>query len=66
LEFCDPITFVAMGNAFDRILEHIREQSIDLLVLGIRKTSHLGMEMRTSAASGSLWVRNAPVLTIRR
>jgi len=40
-EFCDPRTFVAVGKAHDKILEHIREQSIDLLVLGIRKTSHL-------------------------
>ena len=66
LEFCDPITFVAMGNAFDRILEHIREQSIDLLVLGIRKTSHLGMEMRTSAAFRIIVGAECPVLTIRR
>ena len=66
LEFCDPITFVEMGNAFDRILEHIREQSIDLLVLGIRKTSHLGMEMRTSAAFQIIVGAECPVLTIRR
>ena len=66
LEFCDPITFVAMGNAFDRILEHIREQSIDLLVLGIRKTSQLGMEMRTSAAFRIIVGAECPVLTIRR
>jgi nucleotide-binding universal stress UspA family protein len=66
LEFCDPITFVAMGNALDRILEHIREQSIDLLVLGIRKTSHLGMEMRTSAAFRIIVGAECPVLTIRR
>lgn len=66
LEFCDPITFVAMGNACDRILEHIREQSIDLLVLGIRKTSHIGMEMRTSAAFRIIVGAECPVLTIRR
>jgi nucleotide-binding universal stress UspA family protein len=66
LEFCNPITFVAMGNAFDRILEHIREQSIDLLVLGIRKTSHLDMEMRTSAAFRIIVGAECPVLTIRK
>jgi len=66
LEFCDPITFIAMGNALDRILEHIREQSIDLLLLGIRKTSHLGMEMRTSAAFRIIVGAECPVLTIRR
>ena len=66
LEFCDPKTFVAVGNEHDRILEHIRDRSIDLLVLGIRTTSHLGMEMRTSAAFRIIVGAECPVLTIRR
>jgi nucleotide-binding universal stress UspA family protein len=66
LELCHPGTFVAVGNAHDRILEHIRDRSIDLLVLGIRKTSHLGMEMRTSAAFRIIVGAECPVLTIRR
>ncbi len=66
LDFCNPKTFVAMGNAHDRILEHIREQSINLLVLGIRKTSHLSMEMRTSSAFSIIVGAECPVLTIRR
>jgi len=65
-EFCDPRAFVEVGNAPDRILEHIRNRSIDLLVLGIRKTSHLGMEMRTSAAFRIIVGAECPVLTIRR
>jgi hypothetical protein len=36
------------------------------LVLGIRKTSHLGMEMRTSAAFQIIVGAECPVLTIRR
>ena len=64
-EFCDPRTFVAVGKAHDQILEHIREQSIDLLVLGIRKTSHLSMEMRTSGAFRIIVDAVCPVLTIR-
>jgi nucleotide-binding universal stress UspA family protein len=64
-EFCDPRTFVAVGKAHDKILEHIREQSIDLLVLGIRKTSHLSMEMRTSGAFRIIVDASCPVLTIR-
>jgi nucleotide-binding universal stress UspA family protein len=60
------IIFVAMGNAHDRILEHIREQAVDLLVLGIRKTSYLSMEMRTSAAFHIIVGAECPVLTIRR
>ena len=65
-EFCDPRTFVAVGKAHDRILEHIRVRSIDLLVLGIRKTSHLSMEMRTSGAFRIIVDAECPVLTIRR
>lgn len=65
-EFCDPRTFVAVGKAHDQILEHIRERSIDLLVLGIRKTSHLSMEIRTSGAFRIIVDAECPVLTIRR
>jgi nucleotide-binding universal stress UspA family protein len=65
-EFCDPRTFVAVGKAHDQILEHIRERSIDLLVLGIQKTSHLSMEMRTSGAFRIIVDAECPVLTIRR
>ena len=65
-EFCDPRTFVAVGRAHDQILEHIRERSIDLLVLGIHKTSHLSMEMRTSGAFRIVVEAECPVLTIRR
>ena len=64
-EFCDPRTYVAVGRAHDQILEHIRERSIDLLVLGIRKTSHLSMEMRTSGAFRIIADAACPVLTIR-
>ena len=64
-EFCDPRTFVAVGKAHDKILEHIKEQSIDLLVLGIRKTSHISMEMRTSSAFWIIVDAACPVLTIR-
>jgi nucleotide-binding universal stress UspA family protein len=64
-EFCDPRTYVAVGRAHDKILEHIREHSIDLLILGIRKTSHLSMEMRTSGAFRIIVDAVCPVLTIR-
>jgi nucleotide-binding universal stress UspA family protein len=65
-EFCDPRTYVAVGGALDQILKHIRERSIDLLVLGIRKSSHLGMEMRTSRAFQIIVEAECPVLTIRQ
>ncbi len=62
--FCHPRTFVDVGKAHHRILEHIRERSIDLLVLGIRKTSHLGLEMRTSGAFRLIVDAACPVLTV--
>jgi nucleotide-binding universal stress UspA family protein len=64
-EFCDPRTYVAVGGAHDKIIEHIRERSIELLVLGIRKTSHISMEMRTSGAFRIIVDAPCPVLTIR-
>jgi nucleotide-binding universal stress UspA family protein len=63
-EFCDPRTFVAVGDAHEQILQHIKERSTDLLVLGIRKTSHLGMETRTSGAFRLIVDSQCPVLTV--
>jgi nucleotide-binding universal stress UspA family protein len=64
--FCDPKTFVAIGGAHDRIIEHVRNNSIDLLVLSIRNASHLRMEMRTSGVFRIIVDAKCPVLTIRR
>jgi nucleotide-binding universal stress UspA family protein len=64
-EFCDPRTYVVVGGAHDQILEHIRERAIDLLVLGIRRTSHISMEMRTSGAFRIIVDAACPVLTMR-
>jgi nucleotide-binding universal stress UspA family protein len=63
-EFCSPRTFVKTGNAHEEILAHIREHNIDLLVLGVRKSSHLGLEMRTSNAFRLIADAPCPVLTI--
>lgn len=65
-DFCNPLTYVSVGSAHDRILDHIRKRKIDLLVLGLRKTSHLSMEMRTSGAFRIIADAECPVLTIRR
>lgn len=64
--FCDPRTFVKVGAAHEQIIEHIRERSIDLLVLGVRRSSHLSFEMRTSQAFQIIVDAECPVLTIRR
>lgn len=63
-DFCSPHTFVEEGNAHDRIIGHIREHKIDLLVLGLRKSSHLGLEARTSGAFRLIADAECPVLTV--
>jgi nucleotide-binding universal stress UspA family protein len=64
-EFCNPRTFVDSGNAHQRIVEHIREFNIDLLVIGVRNSSHLDLEMRISDAFHLVVESSCPVLTIR-
>ncbi len=63
-EFCNPRTYVENGSAHDRIFEHIRERGVDLLVLGIRKSTHTDIEMRTSGAFRLIAESPCPVLTI--
>jgi len=64
-EFCNPRSFVDTGRAHHRIKEHIKEFSIDLLVIGVRKSSHLDLEIRTSNAFRLVVESPCPVLTIR-
>jgi nucleotide-binding universal stress UspA family protein len=64
-DFCDRRSFVEVGKAHEQILEHIREHSIDLLVLGIRKSSHLSIETRMSQAFQIIADAECPVLTIQ-
>lgn len=64
IEFSNPKAFVEVGDAHHQILRHIKDHAIDLLVLGIRKTSHLGIETRTSAAFQLIIDATCPVLTI--
>lgn len=63
-EFCNPHTFVESGTAYERILGHIREQSVDLLVLGVRKSAYLSLEMRMSGAFRLIADAPCPVLTV--
>jgi nucleotide-binding universal stress UspA family protein len=63
-EFCHPRTFVEVGDAHRQILQHIQERSVDLLVLGIRKSPHLSIETRTSGVFGLIAQAPCPVLTV--
>lgn len=59
-----PQTFIGAGNAHEQILKHLRERSVDLLILGIRKSSHLGFMTRTSGAFQLIVDADCPVLTV--
>lgn len=64
IKFCDSKTFVAVGSAHDRIIEHIRGRSVDLLVLGVQKSSYLSMDMKASGVFRIIVDAACPVLTI--
>lgn len=61
---CTPRSFIEVGNAHAQILEHIKEFSVDLLVLGIRKSNHIWMESTTSGVFGIIAQAPCPVLTV--
>lgn len=58
-----PHGLIETGTAHTRILEHIRERSIDLLVLSLRRSSHLWLESRLSGAFHIVTAATCPVLT---
>lgn len=64
-EFSNPRSFVDAGDAHRCIQEHIRQHKVDLLVIGVRKSSFLDIEMRTSRAFELVIDSPCPVLTIR-
>lgn len=64
-EFSNPRTFVDVGDAHRRIQEHILQHQVDLLVIGVRKSSFLDLEMRTSNAFALVIESPCPVLTLR-
>jgi len=63
-DFLRPQTFIGAGNAQEQILKHLRERSVDLLILGIHKSSHLGLMTRTSGAFQLIVDAECPVLTV--
>jgi nucleotide-binding universal stress UspA family protein len=60
----NPRSFVDVGSAHVRILEHIKEFQVDLLVLSIRKSSHLWLQSRLSGAFHIIANAPCPVMTI--
>ncbi len=62
---CTPQNFVAVGDPQEQIIAHIKDRSIDLLVMGIRKVTHISLEVRMSRTFQLIVEAGCPVLTIR-
>ena len=62
-ELCRPQYFVEFGDARERIIDHARERSVDLIVLGAHQHSHLAMHLRTGPAFQVIAKAPCPVLT---
>ena len=61
---CNPRGRVEVGSAHERIPEYLRKFQIDLLVLSLRKSSHLWLQSRLSGAFNIIANAPCPVLTI--
>ena len=60
----EPRGIVEAGSAHQHIMKYIREFGVDLLVLSIRKSSHLWLQSRISGAFHIIANAPCPVLTI--
>jgi nucleotide-binding universal stress UspA family protein len=60
----EPKEWIEPGNAHTRVLEHIREHQVDLLVLSVRRSSHLWLRKRLSGAFYIVAHATCPVMTI--
>jgi nucleotide-binding universal stress UspA family protein len=63
-QICDPHTFISIGRPHVEILKHIDERKIDLLILGLRKSTHFGSKRKTSGAFPIIVEARCPVLTV--
>lgn len=63
-QLMEPTTFVSPGRPHIEILRHIEARKIDLLILGLRRNTHLGMQNRTSGAFPIIVASGCPVITV--
>lgn len=61
---CEQDSFISVGHPHREILKHIVERNIDLLVLGLRRNTHLGMQNQTSGAFPIIVRAKCPVITV--
>lgn len=63
-KLCEPRTFVSVGNPQSEILKHIDDHEIDLLIMGLRRNAHLGMQNRTFGAFPIIVEASCPVIAV--
>ena len=63
-DIANPSALIEVGSAHERILERLKETSADLLVLSIRKSSHMWLQSRLSGAFHIIANAPCPVMTI--
>jgi nucleotide-binding universal stress UspA family protein len=63
-QVCEQHTFVSLGQPHTEILKHIDDRKIDLLILGLRRSKHFGLESRTSGVFPIIVKARCPVLTV--
>jgi nucleotide-binding universal stress UspA family protein len=63
-QVCEPHTFVSVGQPNTEILNHVNEREIDLLILGLRRNTHLDMQNRTSGTFPIIVRAKCPVITV--
>ena len=59
-----PQTFICVGQPAEQILQHVQTRKIDLLILGLRRNTHLGMQNRTSGVFPIIVAASCPVVTV--
>ena len=63
-QICKPHTFVSVGTPHAEILKRLDEREIDILILGLHRNAHLGMQNRTSGAFPIIVEAKCPVVTV--
>jgi nucleotide-binding universal stress UspA family protein len=63
-QVCEQHTFVSLGQPHTEILKHIDDRNIDLLILGLRRSKHFGLQSRTSGVFPIIMKARCPVLTV--
>lgn len=64
VNICEPHTFVSVGQPHTKILNHIKEREIDVLVLGLHRNAHLDAQNQTAGAFPIIVEARCPVITV--